>query len=69
MSVVALFVLLRDVNDGERHRDDVTVLEKDAGAFHLVPVVDGTVGVADEVSAGIIGEAAEDPVVYAVDGG
>ena len=47
----------------------MSVLKKDAGAFHFVPVVDGTVGVADEVSARVVCEAAEGPVVDAVDGG
>src|SRR5215472_2323549 len=69
MSIVTLLFVLRDIDDGESHCNDVPVLQQNAGAFHLVPMVDATVGVADEVSAGIVGKAAECPVVDAVDGG
>ena len=49
VSIVALLIIFRDIDDSEGHRHDVSILEKHAGAFHLVPVVDGTVGVATKV--------------------
>jgi hypothetical protein len=69
VSIIAFLIVLRDIDDGERYRDDVSILKKHARAFHLVPVVDGTVSVANEVSAGVVSEAAEGPVANAVDGG
>jgi hypothetical protein len=69
VAVVAVFVVFGDVDDGEGDGDDVSFFEQDAGALHLVPVVDGAVGVADEVFGGVVGEAAEGPVVDAVGGG
>ena len=60
--VFAFFLVFGDVEDGEGEVGDVAVFEEDGGAFDFVPVVDGAVGVAEEVGGGVIGEAAEGPV-------
>ena len=45
-----------DINDRQRHGRDMAVFKKHAGTFHLVPVVDGPIGVAHEVGRGVVGE-------------
>ena len=63
VGVVAFFIGFGDVDGGEGEGFDVAVFDVDAGAFKEGPVVDGAVGVVDEVGGGVVGEAAVGPVV------
>ena len=69
VDVVAAFLVFGDIQDGEGEVGDVAVFEKHAGTFDVVPVIDGSVGVAEEVGGGVAGEPAVGPVVDAIWGG
>ena len=69
VAVVALLVIFGNVDDGECYCDDVPLLQQDTGTLHLVPVVYGAVGIADEVLGWVVGETTEYPMVDAVLGG
>ena len=61
-------VVLVDVGHGEGHVGDEPVLDEDARPLHLVPVVDGAVGVAEDLLrvSRIVGQSLVGPVVDAV---
>jgi hypothetical protein len=56
MVVIALIVVLLHVDPCEGERHDVPALEVDAGALELGPVVDGAIGVPEEVHGRIVGK-------------
>jgi hypothetical protein len=66
--VVAVFLFLGDVDDGERDGGDVSVFNEDAGAFQLVPMSNLAVTVADEVGFGVVGDTLVEPVGDAIAG-
>ena len=66
VAVVALLLVFGNVDDGECDCDDMSFLQQDTGTFHLVPVIDGAVAIADEVPGWVVGETTEYPMVDAV---
>lgn len=63
---VASIFLFRNVNDGEGESCQVTVLKVNARALHLVPVIDGPIGVTHEIGRGIVSQSSQFPIVDAV---
>src|SRR5436190_4553827 len=62
-------VVLVDVGHGEGHVGDEPILDEDTRPLHLVPVVNGALGVAEDLLcvARIVGQPLVGPVVDAVD--
>ena len=69
MREVAAILLLGNINDRESKRGHMAVFEEDAGPFHFVPMVDGSIRIAHTISRRIIGQSPQGPVPNAIGGG
>lgn len=67
--VVSPVLILFDIYGRQGEVLDMAVFQQHSGAFHLIPMIDGAVGIADKVFSWVVGHPAVDPVGQAVLGG